>query len=79
VTAFLTIESARPITHTGSYTVNSGLGSLGVYGWSTNPLVEYYIMEVNNGITVSNMTLAPASSMADITTGRRYQHGHRHQ
>lgn len=31
----------RPITHSGSFAVNSGLGSLGVYGWTTNPLVEY--------------------------------------
>jgi endo-1,4-beta-xylanase len=34
-----------PITHSGSFTVSSGLGSLSVYGWSTNPLVEYYVID----------------------------------
>ncbi|KAK6349930.1 hypothetical protein TWF696_006189 [Orbilia brochopaga] len=43
--------SNAPITHTGSFSVNSGLGSLGVYGWTTNPLVEYYVMEENVGIS----------------------------
>ncbi|KAI1328980.1 concanavalin A-like lectin/glucanase domain-containing protein [Xylariaceae sp. FL0255] len=37
--------STSPITYSGSFQVNSGLGSLSVYGWSTNPLVEYYVME----------------------------------
>lgn len=41
----------RPITHSGSFSVNSGLGSLSVYGWTTNPLVEYYVMECNIGIS----------------------------
>jgi endo-1,4-beta-xylanase len=42
--------SNLPITHSGTFSVSSGLGSLGVYGWTTNPLVEYYIMETNVGI-----------------------------
>jgi len=43
--------STAPITHTGTFTVSSGLGSLSVYGWTTNPLVEYYVMEENIGIS----------------------------
>ncbi len=39
------------ITHNGTFTPTSGLGSLGVYGWSTNPLVEYYIMDCNHGVS----------------------------
>lgn len=39
----------RPITHGGSFDVTSGLASLSVYGWTTNPLVEYYIMEYADG------------------------------
>nr|CDS82544.1 glycoside hydrolase family 11 enzyme [uncultured eukaryote] len=35
------------ITFDGTFTVSSGLGSLAVYGWTTNPLVEYYIIEDN--------------------------------
>lgn len=37
--------TTAPITYSGSFSVSSGLGSLSVYGWSTNPLVEYYVME----------------------------------
>ncbi|KAJ4860040.1 glycosyl hydrolases family 11 domain-containing protein [Trichoderma breve] len=40
--------SSSPINFSGSFGVNSGTGMLSVYGWSTNPLVEYYIMEDNH-------------------------------
>lgn len=36
-----------PIKFSGNFGVGSGVGLLSVYGWSTNPLVEYYIMEDN--------------------------------
>ena len=34
-----------PITFDGSFSVGGGTGLLSVYGWTTNPLVEYYIVE----------------------------------
>jgi endo-1,4-beta-xylanase len=34
-----------PITFSGSFGASSGTGLLSVYGWSTNPLVEYYVVE----------------------------------
>ncbi|KAI1342234.1 endo-beta-1,4-xylanase [Xylariaceae sp. FL0016] len=37
--------STAPITHAGSFDVTSGLASLSVYGWTTDPLVEYYIQD----------------------------------
>ncbi|RAO72001.1 uncharacterized protein BHQ10_008013 [Talaromyces amestolkiae] len=37
--------STEPITHAGSFDVTSGLASLSVYGWTTDPLVEYYIID----------------------------------
>jgi endo-1,4-beta-xylanase len=40
--------NADPITYSGSFTA-SGVGILSVYGWYTNPLVEYYIMETAIG------------------------------
>ncbi|KAK0756354.1 hypothetical protein N5P37_011006 [Trichoderma harzianum] len=43
-----TTGSSSPINFSGSFGVNSGTGLLSVYGWSTNPLVEYYIMEDNH-------------------------------
>ncbi|KAI0470773.1 endo-beta-1,4-xylanase [Xylariaceae sp. FL0804] len=45
--------SDSPITHTGTFSIESGLGSLSVYGWTTDPLVEYYIMECSEGLTNS--------------------------
>lgn len=43
----------RPITYSGSFTVTSGLGLLSVYGWSTNPLVEYYVIEDSAGYSAA--------------------------
>lgn len=34
-----------PINFDGSFSVSGGTGLLSVYGWSTDPLVEYYIIE----------------------------------
>ncbi|RAO72089.1 uncharacterized protein BHQ10_008101 [Talaromyces amestolkiae] len=37
--------STTPINFGGQFSVSSGTGLLSVYGWSTSPLVEYYIIE----------------------------------
>jgi len=36
--------SSHSVTYSGGYR-NSGGGAFGLYGWTTNPLVEYYICE----------------------------------
>ena len=42
--------SAHTISYNaGSYS-NSGGGSLALYGWTTNPLVEYYVAESGSGL-----------------------------
>lgn len=43
--------SARNIGYNAGVYQNSGGGSLAVYGWTTNPLVEYYVAESWNGLT----------------------------
>ena len=43
--------SARNIGYNAGVYNNSGGGSLAVYGWTTNPLVEYYVAESWNGLT----------------------------
>lgn len=45
--------STLPITHAGSFVVDSGLASLSVYGWTKNPLVEYYIIDEFVGLSQS--------------------------
>ncbi|KAL7940234.1 glycoside hydrolase family 11 protein [Trichoderma barbatum] len=54
--------SNLPITHSGTFNVASGLGSVGVYGWTTNPLVEYYVMETNVGISTGGSQKGTVSS-----------------
>ncbi|KAK4239419.1 hypothetical protein C8A03DRAFT_32519 [Achaetomium macrosporum] len=65
--------TTQPVTHTGTFSVNSGLGSLSVYGWSTNPLVEYYIMEVNDGITVGGTQMGTVESDGGTYTIWKHQ------
>jgi endo-1,4-beta-xylanase len=45
--------STSPITHSGSFSVSRGLATLSVYGWSTSPLVEYYVIEDSAGFSQS--------------------------
>jgi len=40
-----TTGSTAPISFSGTFGVEGGTGLLSVYGWSENPLVEYYIIE----------------------------------
>jgi len=46
---------------------------LGVYGWSTNPLVEYYIMEENVGITVGGTQMGTVTSDGGTYTIWKHQ------
>ncbi|KAK3938861.1 concanavalin A-like lectin/glucanase domain-containing protein [Diplogelasinospora grovesii] len=41
--------TSRNITFSGSTTASGGTVLVSIYGWSKNPLVEYYIQEYSNG------------------------------
>ena len=38
-------STSRVINYTGSLNANGGTNLLSLYGWSTNPLVEYYVID----------------------------------
>jgi endo-1,4-beta-xylanase len=46
---FLGLTVGRNINFSGSTSASSGTVLVSVYGWTTNPLVEYYIQEYSNG------------------------------
>jgi len=54
--------STAPITHSGSFAVTSGLATLSVYGWTTNPLVEYYVIEDSAGFSQTGTKKGTVSS-----------------
>jgi endo-1,4-beta-xylanase len=54
--------STAPITHSGSFSVTSGLATLSVYGWTTNPLVEYYVIEDSAGFSQTGTQKGTVSS-----------------
>lgn len=54
--------STAPITHQGSFSVAQGLGTLSVYGWSTNPLVEYYVIEDSSGFAQTGTEMGTLES-----------------
>ena len=41
--------SNQAVSFTGSLSASGGTSLVSLYGWSTNPLVEYYVMENYNG------------------------------
>lgn len=63
--------SGHTISYSGTYN-NSGGGSCGVYGWSTNPLVEYYICDSWNGVTYNATKVGTVTS--DGSTYSIYKH-----
>ena len=64
----------RAITFSGTYSPSSS-GSLAIYGWTTSPLIEYYIMEDYAGSPGSGLTskgqVTSDGSTYDIYTNTR--------
>ncbi|EPS45664.1 hypothetical protein H072_350 [Dactylellina haptotyla CBS 200.50] len=66
VTELTKETTSRTINFSGSYSATSS-GSLAVYGWTTNPLVEYYIMENWVGSPSSGLTYKTSFSSDGAT------------
>ena len=57
---FHVLTSSRSINFSGSFSASSGTALLSVYGWTTNPLIEYYITE--------DYTSAPSGTLKGTVT-----------
>ncbi|KAK6598543.1 endo-beta-1,4-xylanase [Botrytis cinerea] len=57
-----TTGSTNPINFSGTFGIGSGTALLSIYGWSENPLVEYYIVEDSASPPVSEPSKAASQA-----------------
>ena len=48
--------STQSITYNGSLNANGGTNLVSLYGWSTSPLVEYYVIETGSARPITRVT-----------------------
>jgi endo-1,4-beta-xylanase len=65
--------SGHTVTFSGSMHSSGGATRVSLYGWSTNPLVEYYVMEDYNGSAPSSGTYK-GQITSDGGTYKIYEH-----
>ncbi|HEU5333633.1 MAG TPA: glycoside hydrolase family 11 protein [Actinocrinis sp.] len=65
--------TGRTVTFSGSMHASGGSTRVSLYGWSTNPLVEYYVMENYNGSAPGSGTLK-GQITSDGGTYKIYEH-----
>ncbi|HEX9059246.1 MAG TPA: glycoside hydrolase family 11 protein [Clostridia bacterium] len=65
--------SGHTISYTATYQ-NSGGGALALYGWTKNPLVEYYICESQSGVASNSGTQRLGTLTSDGGTYTIYKH-----
>jgi peptidoglycan/xylan/chitin deacetylase (PgdA/CDA1 family) len=66
--------SGHTISYNAGVYQNSGGGALALYGWTTNPLVEYYVCESWNGVTANSGTTQVGTVTTDGGTYTIYKH-----
>ena len=65
--------SGRTVRFSGSMGSSGGATRVSLYGWSTNPLVEYYVMEDYNGSAPASGTYK-GQITSDGATYKLYEH-----
>jgi endo-1,4-beta-xylanase len=65
--------SSQSVTYSGSLSASGGTALAALYGWSTNPLVEYYVIEDDIGGSPSLGTLK-GTVTSDGATYNLYEH-----
>ncbi|KFY41067.1 hypothetical protein V495_05084 [Pseudogymnoascus sp. VKM F-4514 (FW-929)] len=60
--------SAQTITYSGTFNPNGGNGYLSIYGWTRNPLIEYYIVESFGSYDPSSAAQSKGSVTVDGST-----------
>ncbi|KAM4060059.1 glycosyl hydrolases family 11 domain-containing protein [Hirsutella rhossiliensis] len=66
-------STSRAITFSGSTSATAGTNLVSLYGWSTNPLVEYYVQECYTGGSAGQGTVK-GTLTSDGSTYTVYEH-----